>query len=251
MPTEQAISDLVPPLVDHLRAADPDGRWFFQRTPGKAERTLGICFHSTEPVLGELEHLVEVESAKHDWAVGMLRAESAPMHDLDGPCGEFARDLSAASSDFALDLLRNSDLGDSDEQLSTTVRHLGCLVGMTPETDRNSFLFSCWQQAASGLEPAQRIELSRQADEQAARIVRAATADADSRLWDRYLHAVRGITAECRRREDLPTNYLLFDHAHLTHSRLGIPPATEALAARVTRTALRDPELATAWEVTV
>lgn len=243
VPTEQAISDLVPPLVDHLRAADPDGRWFFQRTPDETERTFGLCFHSTEPVLGELEHLVEVESAKRDWAVGVRRADSAPTQYPDGQCAEFAEDLSSASSDFALDLLRMGDLGDSDEQLFTAVRHLCCLVGMTPEADRHSFLFSCWEQAASGLDPAQRIELGRRADEDAVRIVRDAAGtpdEAQTRLWQHYLHAVRAITTECRRHEDLPTNYLLFDHAHLTHSRLGIPPATEALAARVTRTALRD-----------
>ena len=242
MPTEQAISEVVPPLVEHLHAADPDGRWFFQRPA--AEQAFGIGFHATEPVLDELERLIEVESTKHDLP--------ALAQYLDGRSAEIARELSSASSEFALDLLRLADLDDAHEQLATAVRHLCCLVGLTPESDRHSFLFLSWEQAAGRLLPEQRLAVARRAEGEATPIVRDAAGTADvteERVWQRYLATVREITDECRTDGELPTNYLLFEHTHLTHDRLGIPAETEALAAQVTRTALRggdtpvDPDL--------
>jgi hypothetical protein len=236
-----ALPAVVRELVDQLRSADVDGRWFFQRLDGHPGPSLGLWFRSTTAVLHELEQKLRAESMKRDWPLTADHYEPQRAKYASRRGVELATRLAAASSDFALDLL---DGGEPlpDAQLPLAVLHLEHLVELVPERDRRSFLFLCWQHWTAGMRPGQRIELGIHADCEAETVHRAV---ADIRMrehlddsWQRYLRMIRGVTASRRPTDAPPMNYLLFDHAHLTHNRLGIPVAVEAQAARVLRAAL-------------
>jgi hypothetical protein len=225
----QAISDVVPALVRHLRTVDPEGRWQFRRHPGPPGEELDVWFHTSPTVGDELAHQLHVQAARHDWPASPVRSRP------DAPATGLLADLSMLSSDLALDLLADGDLGRA-AQLDATSRHLRFLTGLMPHCDRPAFLFLCWQQWSRELAPYERVELVRQAAEP---LYRAAGTDRCQHGWDRYFDefsaALQGDSAD----PDLPVKYVLFDHAHLTHHRLGIAAGTEALAARVLRAALR------------
>lgn len=229
----QLLSDVLPGLVRYFRSADPGGRWFFQRFHNHLE----LWFCSATAVRHELELRLAAECARRGWPMAM---------DHCGPqsecyAGTCDAELSLASSELALDLLNAGELRE-DAQLAMAVRHLRYIVELIPGGDRAAFLFFYWTYWASGMSPGQRIDLAKRADRESELILRAAT---DIQLlantgdsWQRYLWAIRKAALARRPADGIPANYLLFKHAHLTHNRLGIGAAEEALAARVLRTML-------------
>lgn len=234
----QAISDVVPALVRHLRTADPEGRWHFRRHPAPPGEVLDVWFHTAPAVGDELAHRLQVQAARHDWPASPVRSRAgSPATGPDRTSGLLA-DLSVLSSDLALDLLGDGDLGPV-AQLDAATRHLRFLSGLMPDRDRPAFLFLCWQHWSRELTADQRVELVRQADQQAAELLHpAAGTDRWQHRWDRYFDEFNALLQGEAGDPDLPVNYVLFDHAHLTHNRLGIMAGTEALAARAVRAAL-------------
>lgn len=231
----QILSDVLPGLVRYFRSADPGGRWFFQRFHNHLE----LWFCSAAAVRHELERRLAAEFSRHGWPMIMDCYESPSAHYI----GTRDAELSSASSELALDLLNAGELR-GDAQLTMAVQHLCHIVELIPGGDRTAFLFFYWTYWANGMSPGQRIDLATRADRDYELILRAA---AKTQLlsntevsWQRYLWVVRETILTRRPNDDIPANYLLFKHAHLTNNRLGIGVATEALAARALRTTLRE-----------
>lgn len=238
--TARAISDVVPALVRHLRSADADGRWQFRHT-GERDCDLEISFHSTPAVIEELEHRLRLQSSKHDWPVSLVPALRRPGPRDGAAESSLAAQLSAASSDFALELLADGGLAP-DDHLNAAALNLRFLSGLLPAADRASFLFHGWQHWSRSLTPAQRIELGEQAAKEAEHIMRTTEQSVTQAHWldpwQRYFRALESILDSQSSAAGTPINYLLFEHAHLTHNRLGVPAGVEAVAARALRTAL-------------
>ncbi|RKN07369.1 hypothetical protein [Streptomyces radicis] len=168
--------------------------------------------------------------------------------------GRTAVELATAHSDFALDALREGGLPPGG-RLPAAVAHLRFLTGLLPTAERAAFLFACWLRDTGQLTPARRVDLGVRADRQAGLLPGPeAGFPGDGRLrdsWEHYTKTVRGIVADRRPGPEghgdgggVPLNYLLFEHARLAGNRLGIPRATEALAARALRAAWRAEERA-------
>ena len=234
---------LVSDLVSDLRQADAGGSWLFRRLRTGGDPELGIWFHATPGTLRELAECARAESAPR---AARLTAEVSDEHHAAGRDSfrtEAADALSIASSEFALDIIREGGF-TPERQLSLAVLHLRRLVGLVPAGDRLAFLFLCWQHWTADLSAEERIGLGIQVSLGADAALEAAgefrMSEAADRSWQTYHRAVHALAAEQAEDDSAPINYLLFEHAHLTHSRLGIPAAVEALAARLVRAELAE-----------
>src|SRR4051794_36561871 len=65
--TVRVVSTMVADLVGRLRAEDPKALWQFRRPGPVGGADLGLWFHSTRPVLADLERRVRVQTAQHNW----------------------------------------------------------------------------------------------------------------------------------------------------------------------------------------
>ncbi|GAA1542902.1 hypothetical protein GCM10009730_59930 [Streptomyces albidochromogenes] len=225
-------------LVRDMRAADGRSRWFLHWTELGKNPEIGLWASSTQPVLREVESRLLKEVSPYGKApvVEELR-EPVPHHPL--ACDiEFHDDVAMASSELALAVAREP-VAPYDAQLIFTIWHLRHVVALIPEAARKGFLFQCWQHWTEGLTPAQRTELRDRGGPAAGALAEGlpAMSGETARRWDDYLRTLRR-TANSWAAEGAPVNYLLFDHAHLTHRRLRIPAVTEALAARTVRAVL-------------
>ncbi|MDJ0346729.1 hypothetical protein QMK19_37505 [Streptomyces sp. H10-C2] len=235
------VPSTLPELVRGFRRADADSRWFFHRIDQPAAPGLALWFGGGTRVLREIEERIQGECA----APGRpIEFEHFPQMVTQHPhaCDiEFTDDLATASSDLALELMQGSGY-TPDEQLALAILHLRHLVALVPERERRAFLFQCWQNWTEGLTPDQRTELSGQAELEESAALLAVLAppmrNAVADRWYRYLVTLHRVTTGQWANEGAPVNYHLFDHAHLTHGRLGIPAVTEALAARLVRASL-------------
>ena len=178
-----------------FRSADPNGEWYFLPHNGAF---VPLAFHATATARARL---ADIAPGRPGAAPGDL-----PVHH--------------ASSELAL-ALRAHDV----ENL--LVGHLAEVTAGLTTGDRAAFLFHCWQLCSAELEPADRVRLARRADV-LAKEATTQTAIPPHALaaWHRYLTALRA---------SYTTNYSLFRHSQLTHERLGVPAADQALAARVLR----------------
>ncbi|MEU8236380.1 lantibiotic dehydratase C-terminal domain-containing protein [Actinoplanes sp. NPDC048967] len=230
----------MPALIDHLRSADPDGRWAFQRLIDHSGPHVGVWLYSRAEVLHELGvRAGRLAPEPHPAGPGQQTPLSARY--LGDRAARTATDLSHLSSEFALDLLAAGELREG-EQLGLAVAHLAHLAQLVPARNRAAFLFQCWQFRAAELPGATRVALMTRARNEAGAVLATVTAQAmqpgHRAVWERYLDGLARLVA-------VPgvldaQAYVVFDHAHLTHNRLGIGSADEALAAQVVRTALLD-----------
>lgn len=239
--TTEAVCSLLPGLVDLLRSADPGARWSFRRLDDRHGPNVGLWFHSRPEVLREVASRTRREAGRQGWSVTADRYRLETAKYPSRAAAEQAADLATASSDFAVGLVCARAVTPRT-QLATAVGHLREVVELVAGADRGSFLFSCWQSWTSGMRPDRRVELVRRADDQAgALLATAAEVSRPPRVaghWRRYVDALhQAVGRDADGPDGAPRNYLLFDHAHLTHARLGIAVATEALAARVLRSA--------------
>lgn len=231
----------LPDLVRGFRRADADSRWFFHRTDHPAAPGLALWFGGGTRVLRDMEERIQLEYAPSGRPIEFEYLSHKVAHHTHACDIEFTDDLSTASSDLALEVMQGSAY-TPDEQLALAILHIRHLVALVPERERRAFLFQCWQAWTEELTPQQRTELSGQAElEESAALfavmappMRPPVAD----RWYRYLVTLHRVTTGQWATEGAPVNYHLFDHAHLTHGRLGIPAVTEALAARLVRASL-------------
>ncbi|WP_051966417.1 lantibiotic dehydratase C-terminal domain-containing protein [Kitasatospora mediocidica] len=236
---EQAISKVGPVLADRLRDRDPSVLWSFQRLADAPGSALGLWFHSADPLRQELEAAVRAVAASHDWPVAAEHGGRPADHHDSLPARRLAERLAALSSDFALDLLRDGRL-DADRQFEMAVLHLGSLVSLVPARERASFLFTLWQHRSQAMAPAERVRVSEAARRQADVIPVLLDGRLDSGVWAGYTRAVDAIVSDVPLGAAVPVNFLLFEHAQLTHDRLGLSLAAETLAANALRGALAD-----------
>ena len=210
------ISPTITNAVEYLRSADRLALWSFERLGAD----LGVWFHTTEDVHAGLRQRLPDASV-------LANQPASPMADyLDGEDIGLAVALSDTSSDFALEMIKNGE-PDPAAKLGTAVRHLAAMVDLLPTRHRAGFLFHCWQHWARNLTPRERIELTTTE-------VNVEYDNATGNAWEHYLDAIRNIVTNQRE----PAAYLLFDHAHRTHNRIGIDGRTEALAALAVRASL-------------
>jgi hypothetical protein len=223
-------------LIAQIKAADPDCCWFFDRLVGSAGPAIGLWAHSAPEVLQRavrrLSRLRTMASRQGVWLIVGFRDRRVSFRS---PSGRDIRDeLSAASSDFAVRLLADTSRG-SWEQFALAVAHLRCIVALVPQEQQLPFLFQCWQHWAAVLSPRARVDCAPNARLAAGSIVPGPAETGAGDIWRSYQRSLSQIVSTAGAGTGVPVNYLLFDHAHRTHSRLGIQAATEALAVRVVR----------------
>ncbi|MEY8040930.1 hypothetical protein [Saccharopolyspora cebuensis] len=218
-------------LAALLRAEDPDGRWFFERQD------------HPEPILAVWSHTTPTA---RDTAARETAAAHPGVHLAPRPCeadpaalSGTALALAALGSELALELLRDGELSPA-RQLPFTALHLDRLSDHVAAGQRSAFLFQCWQSWAAPLSPGERVELGAHADRQVDEVLEAVPDQGDEAgtAWRRYAEAVEELAATAAE-GTTPWNYLLFDHAHRTHHRMGIGGPVQALTARLLRTAHR------------
>ncbi|MEV6550511.1 hypothetical protein AB0M57_17625 [Streptomyces sp. NPDC051597] len=228
------VSDLVPGLVEQLRAADRSGRWRFHHVDAAGQQPAGIevRFEAVPEAVDALERRLTRDSARLGLAVDVART---PERAAAGPSA-----LSILTGDLALGLLGGERLAPADE-FSVASLHLRLLTELLPERDRLPFLFLGWQHWSRALAPTARRDLHKRAGKEAqALFATTASTALDPVLrpvWARYAQDLRHTV------RTTPTlNYELFDHAHEVHTRLGIGPEAAASAARALRSALTGPD---------
>lgn len=234
---------VLPGLVGQLRAADPDCCWFFERIGRSASTGIGLWVDALPDVLYHAADQIgkESECRKGRFTVGFRnRRVSYPYPSGRDICDE----LSAVSSDFAMRLLTSMAVGPGeglalpDAQFALAVAHLRYIAALVPDTDKLPFLFQCWYRWSSVLSPSARVECGLNAELRAGSVPLAPAGIGGDYIWLNYLRNLSQVIVRAAECAEVPVNYLLFDHAHRTHRRLGIPPATEALAVRVVRAEL-------------
>ncbi|MFF4754508.1 lantibiotic dehydratase C-terminal domain-containing protein [Streptomyces sp. NPDC002514] len=236
---------LVSELVDQVRSADTDARWYFEPLEGRPGPHLGLWLFSRPGILQDARRDLDRAAAERGRSVVWDHYEPPMSKYLDHATVDLAARLATASSDLTLGLLRaRSACGplESVSGISVPFLHLAQLTELLAPEEGVPFLFQCWQHWSNELPAQRRAELSvlrRPALERALRQLaglRWAGAEYAGH-WERYALTVRSLVEGCT--TTAPVSYLLFDHAHLTHRRLGVDVADEALAAHALRTALR------------
>lgn len=222
-------------LAGRLRTADRGARWAFQRLVDRDGPHLGLWLHSRPEVLRELR--AAARRTAPDDPITRQRHTPVGTRYLGDVAARTATDLSQLSSEFALDLLA---AGGPDPAVLFAVTHLAQLAELLPARDRAAFLFQCWLHRAAELSAETRHELMGLARADAGAVLDAVAGQrwrpGQPAIWSDYLGRLPGVASAPGRLEPAP--YVIFDHAHLTHNRLGIDAADEALAAQVVRTAL-------------
>ncbi|MEU4564027.1 hypothetical protein AB0F72_37090 [Actinoplanes sp. NPDC023936] len=208
------MSEKVFTFVNVLRLGDPDGNWVFEGGDGYFD----AWFNARLEVLHEI--------SRHAGETNF----SAPPAEILATV-----ELSTLSSDLALDLLGGAGLGEP-ERFALAVVNLSEITALLPPAGRAGFLFQCWQHWAAPLTSVDRRQLISRATGDAVRLLDAVGdrqwPATHITAWERYADALR-LTAGAG-----VAPYLLLDHAHRTHRRIGIDAATEALAAQTLRTVL-------------
>ncbi|TWP46941.1 hypothetical protein FKR81_33325 [Lentzea tibetensis] len=207
------LSTVVPRLRACLRNADRTARWSFERRHDRDGEHLLLCFLTGPRAHDALSWLLP------DQDVSQV---AEPHQEHEHGCEQLAH----ASSDLAV------DIGAMNDWLPFAYFHLCELVELVHPADRGQFLFLCWQRWTAAFLPEHRVKLLGAADAW----VPPATdqrhlTGAAGESWTAYLHAVRRACAD-----SVHPHYLLYEHLHSTHARLGIDLASQALAARSTRT---------------
>lgn len=235
------VPSTLPDLVRDFQGTDADSRWFFRRVDHPSAPALALWFGGGTRVLREIEERIQLQYAAAGRPIEFTHLPQRAPHHAYACDIEFTDELSTASSDLAFEVMRGSGY-TPDEQLALAILHIRHLIALVPERERRAFLFQCWQVWTEELTPDQRTELSEQAGLEESAALFAVLAPpmpppvADR--WYRYLVTLHRVTTGQWAAEGAPVNYHLFDHAHLTHGRLGIPAVTEALAARLVRASL-------------
>lgn len=230
-------SDRLLAFARALRAADPRARWLFQRLDNGSRPYLGV-WTDCDPAAGARTAAAHSAVAVDPAAVAVPERYLPPAARYpDGPGREQAELLAMASSELIAEI-------PVPAALPVVVLHLRELVDLLPAADRPGFLFTCWQEWSSELEPRRRVELAMESDYQAkllgAAILDPALAGERGPAWARYLDTLRRVVDAADADPQTPLGYLLFDHAHLTHNRLGVSPDLEAMAARLLRAVLKN-----------
>jgi hypothetical protein len=226
---------------------DADAEWHFRRLPAP-DSCLELCFRSHPAAIAAIEDSLRRRCVERGW---QLRERDGDVHGtpwercagVSHAEARLAGALSVLSSDLALELLATGGF-DAAEQVGVAALHLRLLTGLVPPHDRLAFLFQCWQHSGRSLAPSVRVELVKRADEItqdiAGTTARLATASRYGHLWGWYGRSLLARWERHRSDGDVPRAYVLFQHAYLTHNRLGICPEEEAIAAMALRSAMAD-----------
>jgi hypothetical protein len=233
---------IVGPIVHRLLADPACCHWSFQRLSDHQTGTsVRLSFHATSSVLDELE--IECEQALNER--GWDTASDRDRARSDTPSDRAAMTFSTLSSELALALFAGGGLPGAAKR-AFAVAHLLRMVTLVSVADRATFLFTCWQESSARMSREQRFVITREAKRWQDCPVKEHTELAWDRRqpddWRRYLDSVEHLIVDAQHAE-LPVNYLLFDHARMTHNRVGIGPDNEGFAAWLLRSALINGEI--------
>lgn len=245
VPERALFPSLVSELVDRVRSVDSEALWYFEPLEGRLGPHIGLWLFSRPEILQDIRRDLDRAAGERGRPVAWDRYEPPMSKYLDHATVDLAARLATASSELALGLLRDSAVAGragAVPGIGVAFLHLALLTELLAVDDRVPFLFQCWQHWVNELPARLRAEvtrLRRSAVEAATRQVFGlpGTGAGDAGHWERYTRTVGSLVAE--HASVAPVGYLLFDHAHLTHRRLGVEVADEALAAHALRTALR------------
>ncbi|MFF7889738.1 lantibiotic dehydratase C-terminal domain-containing protein [Streptomyces sp. NPDC007896] len=225
----------LPELIHPLRAAEDI--WFFDPAADSHGPGLELWFHAAPERLAEIRATLRADGALR---IADERMTERPSAYPGGRGVDLADELAALSSELAVALAASGALRP-ENGLAWAVRHLRHLVDLVPQRERRAFLFLCWQHWTVALEPGHRVDLGVRARLEAESVTRdtaGRTTGPAAGPWGRYAGTTRAIALAPGFAADAPANFLLFEHAHRTHGRLGLPLAVEALAARIVRSEL-------------
>jgi hypothetical protein len=243
------IAELAPALICRLRSMDADAEWHFQHLPASDPR-LELCFRSHPAAIAAIADALRLRCAERGWQLDERDGEMHGTPVWERAAGvshaeaQLAGALSVLSSDLALELLATGGF-EAAEQVGVAALHLRLVTGLVPPHDRLAFLFQYWRHSGRSLAPSVRVELGGRAHEIAPDVAstttRLATAARYGHLWGWYGRSLLARWERYRSGGDAPPRaYVLFQHACLTHNRLGISPEEEAVAAMALRSAMAD-----------
>ncbi|MGC4892198.1 hypothetical protein [Micromonospora sp. DT31] len=248
---EATVPTLVPALLRQLREGDRDARWRF-RFCLDGSGGVEVWLHGLPSVIDRLEQAVRLTQVPEG------RIDVLSRHRIEDqdpvPAIELNELLSAMSSDLALALSTRATPEESDG-VRLAALNLRLVCELLPSEDRGGFLFLLWLLGSDGATAGERLLMATRADEAASTILGLSdpdTLDKDDRGdWCAYAQKLRFLVDEYRHRPGVLINYALFDHARLTHHRLGLSQTVEAVAARALRPAMaRMPEVVpVSWAV--
>ncbi len=235
--TVRRVALILRPVLDRLLADTAPCHWSFQRLhDARIGTSVRLSFHAATSVLDALEAEGEEALDELGWQISTDREFVRSVV----PAEHVGMMFSTLSSELALALFVDGTLPAAAKR-AFAVTHLSQLATLVPEADRATFLFTCWRDSSARMSRAQRVVIAREADRWHACPVREdveiAWEHGKSGEWQRYVDAIGNLAADAQDAE-LPLNYLLFDHARLTHNRVGISPDNEGFAAWLLRSTL-------------
>ena len=219
-------------VIAVARAADPDCCWFYERLGGQGCGGIGLWLNSVADAQQRSAERLRAESARRNLELTVECADRQVSYPAPG--GRDARDeLSAVSSDFALDTLTGRLPGPAPFDLA--VKHMRGIASLVGEAERLPFLFQCWYHWSAALTSRVRVGCGMAARLRDDSVPQDTAPMAGASGWRDYLRAVSRTISAVPAASGAPANYLLFDHAHRTHRRLGVSLETEVLAVQVVR----------------
>lgn len=236
--TDRFLPAVVPRLARHVRSADPEACFFFQRADGPVGPSVEVWLDAAPDVRREVTERLRREGGGA-WRPSIEPNATRSVRYPHESERDVTDELAAVSTEFALAQSSHSR-PDAEEAFRLGVTHLRGVVELVPAPERQGFLFLCWQHWSAGLSPGRRVQLTSDAGLEAG-MVQKETSEARQTYLSGTRQAIRRQRPGC----GLPERYLVFSQAGATHDRLGITPASGAAAALTVRSEL------VGWETAV
>jgi thiopeptide-type bacteriocin biosynthesis protein len=239
---------IVRPVLERLATDLPELRWFFLRFADATGVHVRLRLHAGLPALEHVEDILDgalVAARREAGSRSLCSSFSTHLYAPEtqkfgaGSGMRLAENLFQASSSMVLGLLADDG---STPRVAYAAGHLLEVLHTLPQEQRAGFLHQYawyWAGGPTG-HPTVNAVAYDQAVAVLARARQVLAAPGPGEILRRYGTQYRTAMHGGGRRQVPRTDYLLlFHHVHLTHNRLGVPPAAEAALARALWLTLR------------